>query len=128
MHKKIIDLITLHYPNVTVIYLFGSQASGKQTKNSDWDIALLTTRKLAPLARWELSESLCELLDSQVDLVDLLEASTVLQMQVITTGQVLFDKEPSAALFEMQVFSMYGRLQEGRSDIIKQFINETKNA
>ncbi len=128
MHKKIVDLITQYYPNIKLIYLFGSQASGKVTQNSDWDIAILNDDKLTPLSRWELSESLCELLGSQVDLVDLLQASTVLQMQIISTGKLLYDVESYADPFEMQIFSMYGRLQESRSEIIEKFINETKNA
>jgi predicted nucleotidyltransferase len=128
MHQKIVDLITLYYPNTKLIYLFGSQASGQSTKNSDWDIAIFNSEKLQHLDRWELSESLCNLLNSEVDLVDLLQASTVLQMQIVSTGKLLFDANNYADAFEMQVFSMYGHLQESRSEIIESFISETKNA
>jgi predicted nucleotidyltransferase len=128
MHQKIVNLITQHYPNTKLIYLFGSQASGQSTNNSDWDIAIFNSEKLEPLARWELSESLCNLLNSEVDLVDLLQASTVLQMQIISTGKLLYNAESYADSFEMQVFSMYGHLQESRSEIIESFISEAKNA
>jgi len=128
MHHKIVNLITQHYPNTKLIYLFGSQASGQSTKSSDWDIAIFNSKKFEPLSRWDLSESLCSLLNSEVDLVDLLQASTVLQMQIISTGKLLYDANNYADAFEMQVFSMYGHLQESRSEIIESFISETKNA
>lgn len=127
-HQQIVDLIIDRYPTASAIYLFGSRATGQHTLNSDWDIALLTTEKCPPLERWEMSESLSELLNSQVDLVELLQASTALQMQIINDGKILFHKQPTKANFEMQVFSMYGRLQESRGEIIAQFISETKNA
>lgn len=127
-YQQIVDLIIDRYPTASAIYLFGSRATGQHKLNSDWDIGLLITEKLLPQERWNLSETLCELLNSQVDLVELLQASTVLQMQVITTGKILFHKQPIKANFEMQVFSMYGRLQESRGKIIEQFISETKNA
>lgn len=128
MRDKFVDLIKKEQPNVKLIYLFGSQASGQQNHKSDWDIAILNDIKLESLKRWQLSENLAQLLNADVDLVDLLQASTVLQMQIVTTGTVLFDKNNALAAFEMQVFSMYGRLQEGRKEIITKFIKEAKNA
>ncbi|NQY36632.1 MAG: nucleotidyltransferase domain-containing protein [Alteromonadaceae bacterium] len=128
MRDKLVDLIKKEYPNVKLIYLFGSQASGQQHDKSDWDIAILNDTKLKPVNRWQLSENLAELLNSDVDLVDLLDASTVLQMQIITKGSILFGKNNYSVLFEMQVFRMYSLLQEGRKEIIANFINEAKNA
>ena len=128
MHSNIVNLLKREYPNTKLIYLFGSQATGGATNNSDWDIAILNDEKLASLSRWEVSELLCGELKSEVDLVDLLQASTVLQLQIITSGKLLFDANNHADAFEMQVFSMYGHLQESRRDIIDKFINETKNA
>ena len=49
-------------------------------------------------------------------------------MQIVTTGKLLFDAANYADPFEMQVFSMYGHLQESRSKIIESFISETNNA
>lgn len=128
VRDKLVDLIKKEYPNVKLIYLFGSQASGQQHDKSDWDIAILNDTKLKPVNRWQLSENLAELLNSDVDLVDLLDASTVLQMQIITKGSILFGKNNYSVLFEMQVFRMYSLLQEGRKEIIANFINEAKNA
>lgn len=127
-YRQIVSTITASYPTASAIYLFGSRATEREKADSDWDIALLTAEKLPPLERWQLSGSLCELLDGEVDLVDLLTASTVFQMQIVTTGKLLFQQQPATANFEMQVFSMYGRLQESRREIVEQFISETKNA
>lgn len=127
-YRQIVSTITASYPTTSAIYLFGSRATEREKADSDWDIALLTAEKLPPLERWQLSGALCELLDGEVDLVDLLTASTVFQMQIVTTGKLLFQQQPATANFEMQVFSMYGRLQESRREIVEQFISETKNA
>lgn len=120
--NSIVILIKQHYPNVKLIYLFGSRASGQHNANSDWDIAVLNENKIPTMARWKLKELLANECHAEVDLIDLLDASTVLKMQVVENSQLLFDKSDYSVNFEMQVFSMYGRLQEGRKDIIDSFV------
>jgi hypothetical protein len=54
-----------------------------------------------------------------VDLVDLRAASTVMQVQVLRTGQVIDDPDPTGrALFEAAVLGAYARLNERRAGII----------
>ena len=125
-NDKIITLIKQFCPDVKLVYLFGSQAQGQQTAASDWDIAVLCEHKITAPKRWDISEQLANELHAEVDFIDLLETSTVLAMQVLSSGKLLFDKAAFADGFEMQVYSMYGRLQEARSEIVNEFIKTVK--
>jgi predicted nucleotidyltransferase len=102
--------------------LFGSRADGSHKPSSDWDIGVLGLNKLDNVQRWDLAQELASLLNTDVDLVDLLSASTVLNMQVVSKGQLLYGDINIRDVFETKVYSMYGRLQESRQDIIEQFM------
>lgn len=117
----IIERICQSWPGVQLIYLFGSRANGSAQENSDWDIAILASMSLKNVERWQLAQALAAQLGQDVDLVDLRQASTVLQMQVIDGGQLVFGEQRDASRFEMTVISMYGRLQESRQGIINDF-------
>ncbi|REG81005.1 type VII toxin-antitoxin system MntA family adenylyltransferase antitoxin [Marinomonas pollencensis] len=109
-------------PTVRLVYLFGSQADGSAAPSSDIDIAVLLKKKLDPVARFDLEQTLAIKLDKDVDLVDLLTASTVLQNQVIMNGELLFGSESEQAKFEMQIMSMYQHLNEERADILQEYL------
>jgi predicted nucleotidyltransferase len=125
--KELVSLITQHIPGTKLIYLFGSRAVNQQTKDSDWDVALLGDDKISPASLWRLSELLANKTRSEVDLIDLLQSTTVLNMQVVSGGRLLYDRGSFADTFEMQVFSMYGRLQESRIGIVDAFIADAKD-
>lgn len=128
INDTIVNLIKQHCPSVKLIYLFGSRAANQATTSSDWDIAVLNTHKMHSVERWEISNLLADACHAEVDFIDLLETSTVLKMQVIEHGKLLFDKDDFAGHFEMQVLSMYNRLQESRKDIIDDFVKKTISA
>jgi predicted nucleotidyltransferase len=88
--QKIVDYLKQALPAPQLIYLFGSRFDGSQKSNSDWDIALLGQKPLDNVQRWELAQELASLLSADVDLVDLLTASTVLNMQVVSKGRLLY--------------------------------------
>lgn len=55
-----------------------------------------------------------------VDLLDLRTASTVMRMQVLTTGQCLETRDQRAkAEFEMYTYADYARLNEERKELLK---------
>lgn len=122
--QKIIDLLKLSLPDTQLIYLFGSRADNSYKPSSDWDIAVLGTGKLDNVQRWELAQELASLLNADVDLVDLLSTSTVFNMQVVSKGQLLYGDINIKDVYETKVYSMYGRLQESREDIIEQFLED----
>lgn len=112
-------------PNLVALYRFGSTVSGQTLRESDVDFALLAPRPLEPLERWEWQEKLAARLHRSVDLVDLLRASTVLRMQVVSSGIVLFESNRAARdRFETAVFSSYARLNEERRAILDQVRRE----
>lgn len=119
---SLIKEILQRIPNIRLLYLFGSQATGDATQSSDIDIAVLLDKKMDPVARFDIEQTLAIELNQDVDLVDLLMASTVLQNQVITYGELLLGSENEQTKFEMQVMSMYQHLNEERADILQEFL------
>lgn len=104
-----------------VIYLFGSYAAGNERIDSDIDLAFLSDQSFSEYNLFMISQGLANLLDRNVDLIDLKEASTVFQAQVIGTGKVIYNEDDTQRLiFEMKVLKMYAKLNEERENIIKQ--------
>jgi len=116
-------------------YLFGSQASGKAGRLSDVDIAVLFADDLSPRARFDLRcRLIAELMGvfrrSDVEVVDLAEASPVLRNQVRRYGQLLYcqddrlrvrfqtealrDYLDTRPIREVQRYYLVKRIQEGR--------------
>ncbi|MFQ3221402.1 MAG: hypothetical protein ACI96W_003790 [Paraglaciecola sp.] len=70
-----------------------------------------------------MQSELANALKNDVDLVDLLSASTVMQNQVIHYGICIYDAANHAGLFEMQVMSMYQHLNDERAEILLQHMS-----
>lgn len=105
--------------DVLAAYLFGSVARGDTSNDSDTDVAVWFNTPLDPMERFAFQERLASRLHSDVDLVDLRAASTVLQAQVLRDATLLLDQDPTArARLEMQALSMYARLNEERAGIL----------
>ncbi len=106
-------------PDLVALYRFGSTAAGGETTESDCDLALLAASPLDPLERFELEQRLAVAVHRDVDLVDLLRASTVLRMQIIASGIVIdVLDERERARFEDRVFVDSARLNEERREIL----------
>lgn len=107
-------------PDLIALYRFGSFAKGSTRPDSDVDLAVLTPNPMPALRRFELAQELAAELHCDVDLVDLRTASTVMRMQVISTGDCLdAPNAPARREFEMYVYSDYARLNEERREILK---------
>ena len=123
--EAIIQLICGRVTDPIAIYLFGSVAAGAVHESSDIDIAVLPQEPLSTETRWNLQQDLAIALRTDVDLVDLLSASTVMRLQVVSTGELLFEGDPyKRAEFEMITFSMYARLNEERKEILEKVKRE----
>jgi uncharacterized protein len=119
MERTVVERIRAAVPEVEAIYLFGSRARGQQSKDSDVDIALLAASPLEPVFRFDLQESLAAELHVSVALVDLRAASTVLRVQIIDGGRLLYEREPQhRQLFEATALSAYARLNEERRALL----------
>jgi predicted nucleotidyltransferase len=123
--NTIVQLICAQINDPIAIYLFGSRTAGAVHESSDVDLAVLPRKLLSTGARWNLQEALAIALRADVDLVDLLSASTVMRLQVVSTGELLFEGDAhQRAEFEMITFSMYARLNEERRGILQKVKRE----
>jgi uncharacterized protein len=106
-------------PGLIALYRFGSQANGTARPDSDVDLAILSREPMPNLRRFELAQELATQLHRDVDLVDLRTASTVMRMQVISTGECLFKtSDQLQGEFEDLAYSTYARLNEERREIL----------
>lgn len=107
-------------PGLIALYSFGSQSRGVARPDSDVDLAVLASIPIPELRRFELAQELATQLHRDVDLVDLRRVSTVMRMQVLSTGVCLkAPDEPARQEFEMYTYSDYARLNEERREILK---------
>jgi predicted nucleotidyltransferase len=103
-----------------IIYVFGSAAKGKMVEDSDIDVAFLSDRRFGDYEVFMIGQKLASLLDREVDLVDLSKASTVFQVQVVSTGKVIYcNDERRRMFFEMTVLKKYAMLNEERQCILE---------
>ena len=84
------------YSSVIAVYLFGSSATGRGTRFSDVDVAVLFDKWETPGLgeRLKTIAELSRLLKREVDLVFLNNSSCILRMQVIKRGRRILNKEP----------------------------------
>lgn len=119
--SHLINVCRQYIPEIKLLYLFGSYASNQAQANSDIDLAVLLTKKISTVTRWEIQQKLALELNIDVDLIDLLSASTVMQNQIVNKGVCLYDTGDYKIAFEMQVMSMYQHLNEERSSLLTEF-------
>ena len=107
-------------PGAAAVYAFGSRAGGVARAESDLDLAVLPPRPLDPVERFDVQEALAAHLGVDVDLVDLLSASTVMRAEVLRSGRVIHDADPTArAFWEVWTMSAYALLNEERAGILE---------
>lgn len=112
MQEKELVALFEAYPEVKLVYLFGSRASGKASPLSDYDFALYLVseeRRKMHEVRLELYEKITRLLaEDRVDIVllNLLE-SPELKYSIITEGKLIFEREPFRLLVEPRILNEY---------------------
>jgi len=117
--ENVVTYLKEAVPTLQGIYLFGSMARGNDRSDSDVDIALLTEKPVEKIELFNLSQKLSQLLHREVDLIDLLSASTILRFQIISTAKRIYCKsEYQCAYFGMLAYSMYARFQEERHQLL----------
>jgi uncharacterized protein len=111
-------LLRQEIPNLAGVYLFGSFAAGLDRADSDVDLGVFAGRPLQRPRVIELAHRVASLLRRDVDLVDLADASTILQMQAIGEGRLIDAPKPyECALFEVRVMRDYQDLKARRREI-----------
>ena len=118
--NALIEHIRKSVPSLIALYRFGAQAKGTTRPDSDIDLAVLARDPIPNIRRFEIAQELAAQLHRDVDLVDLRTASTVMRMQVLSTGTCLdAPDEPARREFEMYAYADYARLNEERRKLVK---------
>jgi predicted nucleotidyltransferase len=98
---------------IKFIILFGSQAVGDRHENSDFDVAVLTTREknLSVLKNYsEILDFLSNILgipDYRIDLTNLNKANPFLKYEVVSSGKLLCGDEDEYADYRAGAFKDY---------------------
>ena len=116
--SALIQTLNARVPKLLAIYAFGSQVQGTAVPGSDLDLAVLVAGYADPLVLWTLAGDLADTAGCPVDLLDLRAASTVLQYQIITTGQRWWARDAQAALFEAAILSDKTALDTARAGLL----------
>ena len=125
MDRHALEILRAAVPDVVAVYRFGSTSSGAAGPESDVDLAVLALTRLDAQARFELQGRLASVFRRPVDLVDLRAASTVMAMQVVGSGTVLYENDTAErARFEDLTYSLYARLNEERRGILDRVARE----
>jgi predicted nucleotidyltransferase len=104
------------------VYAFGSRIvdQGQAARaDSDLDLAVLLEGYADPVALFDLSGDLADLAGCPVDLLDMRAASTVMQYQILTTGEVWWRKDVRAGLFEAAMLSEKMSLDQARAGVLR---------
>lgn len=112
------------FPDALAFYAFGSRVHGTARADSDLDLAVLVPGYADPLVLWSLAADLSVPAGCDVDLLDLRAASTVMQYQVLTTGERLWAQEPDAGLFECYVMSEKLDFDQARAALLADITRE----
>ena len=120
--QKITEFLKKKIPGLLGIYIFGSFADDRLRPESDIDIAFLTWEKISAVDKWKIQEELASLLEIDIDLVDLKNASVVLRAEVVENGERIYtENEYECDNFEVTTYSMYADLNETRKDILNEY-------
>jgi predicted nucleotidyltransferase len=102
--------------DVGLVYLYGSRTGAKARSDSDFDLAVVFTRRPTPERIAEIHPRLYDLLSAEfparktgdVDIAYLQDASWDFQFQVVEEGRILFESESGLrADYEESVIKQY---------------------
>lgn len=114
----IVEHLREQVPGLMAVYAFGSRAKGTARADSDLDLAVLGEGRLDPVALWSVAGTLANQMGTDVDLLDLRAATTVMQYQVITTGQRWWARPLEAGMWEAAMLSEKTMLDEARAGLV----------
>ena len=115
---EVVSTLRSAFPDAIAIYAFGSRITGNTHAESDLDLAILVAGYADPLQLWDIANNLADKTGYSIDLLDMRAASTVMQYQVLQTGQRLWGKNLEAGLFECFVLSEKTALNSSRATLL----------
>jgi predicted nucleotidyltransferase len=121
---RICDLLRSRLPRLMAIHAFGSRPRGEARDDSDLDLALLVEGHADPRVLWDLAADIAALVGHDVDLLDLRAASTVMQHQILTTGERWWARDSEADLWELAMLSEKFDLDRARAPLLEDIRRE----
>lgn len=118
LNIEVLRVIFKQYPQVKLVYFFGSKATGKSGPLSDYDFAVFLDEKDFK-KRFKIKLDLLNILSRQLktDSIDLLvlndTQSPELKYSIISTGKVIYEVEPYKVLLEPRILSEYFDFMDG---------------
>ena len=80
---------------IAAVYLFGSTATGRDRRDSDLDLAIISKRIIPGHEKLTIEMELSNRLQWDVDLVVFGQASPLLQCQILKYGHLIYENDPS---------------------------------
>ena len=90
LSQQLTDILISHIPDLWAVYLFGSICTDRFNADSDIDIAFIGAQSVDSIKRWDIQEIIAAQLHKDIDLVDMRSATTIMQKQIIETGQRVY--------------------------------------
>lgn len=109
--KNVVSIFTL-YPQVKLVYFFGSRAKGKEGPLSDYDFAVYLDEK-DKNKRFEIRLNLMSKLSLKIgtDKIDVIilndTESPELKFSIIKEGKLIYKEEPYNVFIEPRIFNEY---------------------
>lgn len=124
--QKIIDFLTKE-TNCYAIVIFGSFARNTQRIDSDIDIAIKTDKRLGNKDIFHLQNTLANILNIDVDLIDLSsDLGDGFRYEILINGVLIYcTRKFEFDLYKLRMFREYLELNESRAEIL-QNIKEAK--
>lgn len=116
---NIVQTLQDRVPHLLAVYAFGSRIQGQFRPDSDLDLAVLVAGYADTILLFNLASDLADITNCPVDLLDMRAASTVMQYQILSTGQRWWAKDIQARLFECMVLSEKTALDEARAGLMQ---------
>ena len=124
--EKIADALgpLMRRPDIQLIILFGSTASGDTRCDSDIDVAILAAEAFDPI---DMTNEISGYLGtSRVDVVDLRRASPLLAMEALRHGRLLHESHPGnyAAFYSLALRRYFdtAKLRAAQQQAIRNFL------
>ena len=114
----ILDVLHARVPGLLAVYAFGSRITGTAGPQSDLDLAVLVAGYADPLTLFDVAQSLADIVGCEVDLLDMRAASTVMQYQILSTGQRWWALDVQAGLYEAAMLSEKTELDQARAALL----------
>lgn len=116
--NKGLESIFAAYPEIKLVYFFGSRATGRGSSTSDYDFAIYfdgIDKAAMYEIRFELFDTLSRYLKSDaIDIVILnLAESPELKFFIIKEGRLILEREPFKVIVEPNILNEYFDFQTG---------------